>query len=368
MHPGADPRLADWWPVGLRLDDLLERPPIPVGLDVARERLAGRRVLVTGAGGSIGTALSHLLVELGPAELTLLDHHENSLFALRQELLAPSVHFALADVRDRTRLGHIFRRHRPEVVFHLAAYKHVHLAEIDPDQTALVNVLGSLNIFDAAMEIGCARVVYPSTDKAVLPPSVYGATKRFAELLVMALAREIDPSAFVVARLVNTLGAQGGVIRTFAQQIRQGQPVSVTDVRMTRYWITMEEAVCFLAQAGGLAVEAPILLLALGEPIRLVDVGERLWHLIRPDEPFRLREVGARPGERLDEQLLYDHERPASSRASGILAVHQTLAPPSLVDLRTAAVDIADAAHRAALDEVRRILFEAITAAVRTPV
>ncbi len=298
---------------GIDLHRLLERRPIPLDTGPAAEGLQGRCLLITGAGGSIGSALAELLLGFEPEELVLLEHHENSLFDLTQRLPAAHpgapVRFVLGDVRDRTKLARVFAAHRPQVVFHLAAYKHVPLGEENPDQAVAVNVLATLGVAREAMAAGVEKLVYTSTDKAVNPPSVYGATKRTAELILGALGQEQPGTSFRVVRLVNTLGAQGGVIRTFARQIRAGQPITITDEAMTRYWISMAEAIGFLALAAGRADLEGLLLLDMGQPVRLIEVARRLWGLLRPQEPFQSRCIGMRPGERLHEELSYPHEK-----------------------------------------------------------
>lgn len=312
------------------LSHLLERALLAPDTRAAEDFLAARRLLITGAAGSIGSALSERLVRLAPPALVLLDHHENSLFQLSQRLRAtrpagqPEPTLVLADVRDPERSGAVLRRYRPEVVFHLAAYKHVPLGEAQPAAYVANNVLGTWHLLMAARETGVEALVYPSTDKAVAPVNTYGATKRIVERMLRALAQEAGPR-LVAARLVNVLGARGGVIEKFARQIGEGRPLTVTDPGMTRYWITEREALDYLILAAQLGPRGGVLTLDLGRPVRVVEVARRLWELLGPPgEPFTPRYIGAYPGERLDE-FLYGPDEEA--RPSGIPNVLEVRAP-----------------------------------------
>ncbi|HET7034118.1 MAG TPA: polysaccharide biosynthesis protein [Thermomicrobiaceae bacterium] len=317
------------------LSHLLERELLAPDTRAAEEWLAARRVLITGAAGSIGSALSRRLARLAPPGLVLLDHHENSLFQLSQRLRegmpedqpAPTPVLVLADVCDPERIGAVLRRHRPEVVFHLAAYKHVPLGEAQPAAYVANNVLGTWQLLAAAKETGVETLIYPSTDKAVAPVNSYGATKRIVERMLRALAAEDGAPRLVAARLVNVLGARGGVIEKFARQIGEGRPLTVTDPGMTRYWITEREALDYLILAAAQGPSGGVLTLDLGRPVRVVEVARRLWELLGPaGEPFAPRYIGAYPGERLDEFLVGPDEEARPSGIPQVLAVRERVA------------------------------------------
>ena len=293
---------------------LLPRPEIRFHDDVLRPRVAGQRVLITGAGGSIGRSLATALCAWNPDQLVCLDSHEASLVHLRQQLGRRSdgldVRYVLADVRDREKLDQTFRRFAIDVVFHLAAYKQVPLAEDNIDQVIGVNLIGTLNVLEAAVEHRIAGLIYPSTDKAVYPPSIYGMTKRVAERLLLSVGAEQSRPAIRVIRLVNVFGTQGSVIELFARQIAAGQPLTITDPQMDRYWITMNEAVQLLLGAAVQPTYPGIYLLDVGEPVLMTDTARLVYRLLQSGrgEPM-LQMIGARPGERLHEELAYPNER-----------------------------------------------------------
>lgn len=307
---------------------LLGRDSLAVDDPITASYLSQQKILITGAGGSIGSTLSRAILRIRPRTLTLVEHHENSLFQLRQHLsgeasgLGLPVQFALADVRDARAIGALFQTQTPDIVFHLAAYKHVPLAEECPEQFVSVNVVGTWRLCREASRVGVKKVVYPSTDKAVNPPSVYGATKRSVELLLEALSTQDTSTQFIVARLVNVLGACGGVVESFFHQISTGYPVRVTDSRMTRYWITMDEALYLLTQATRMEGRAKKVLLDLGEPIKVEDIARRLWNLLQHQgSECKIEYIGIRPGERLSEDLIREDESLAITPFPGILEV-----------------------------------------------
>lgn len=314
-----------------RLDParLLGRPELALDWSAARQALAGTRILVTGAGGSVGSRLAETLLELGPAHLTLLDHHDHALFELRRRLddltrertQAPSWRLALADIRDRARLQRVFDDARPDVVFHMAAYKHVPFGEEFPEETVAVNVLATLSLVELAAERGVQRLVYPSSDKAVNPPSLYGATKRLAETLVGRFARDLG-RRFVAIRYVNILGTHGSAIEAFAAQVAGGQALTITDPAMTRYWISMPEAIWLVVQAAALGEPGAVLMLDVTDEIPTVTVARRVEALIAPGRPeLPIRVIGLRPGERLREELLSANEAFRTGPCPGLLDV-----------------------------------------------
>jgi FlaA1/EpsC-like NDP-sugar epimerase len=286
-----------------RIEDLLGRTPIPIDLDTVRRSLEGRRVLVTGAGGSIGSEICRQVAELDPAALVLLDHDETHLHDAAASLPVPCVQ-ALVDITNRPAVLDAFRSYRPEVVFHAAAHKHVPVLEQHPVEAANTNVLGTLNVIDAATEVGTRRFVQISTDKAVRPSSVMGASKRLAEQIV--LSRAPNDGSYCTVRFGNVLGSRGSVIPTFARQIANGGPVTVTDDRMTRFFMSVEEAVQLVLESSVLSDGGgEVFMLEMGEPVRILDLAERMIRLsgyqVGVDIPIEL--IGARPGEKLDEEL-----------------------------------------------------------------
>lgn len=306
-------------------EELLGRPSPSLELLGARELIEGKRVLVTGAAGSVGLPLARMLADLRPAELLLLDHHEHSLFRLKAELGSHprvAVRLYLADVRDRRKLDSLFRSVRPEVVFHLAAYKHVPLGEENPDQTVEVNLGGIRAMIEASAEHGVTRFVYPSSDKAVDPPSVYGGTKRIAEELTLAAARRMS-LGLSVARFVNIVGTRGSVIETLTGQIAAGKPLTLTDAGMTRYWITMPEATRLLVQVAAASGTGAIYMPDTGPAINLAVMARRLVELLTGGQAsdYPVQFIGARPGERMHEMLLSDSEIAWPTSYPGILRV-----------------------------------------------
>lgn len=309
---------------GFSQEELLARRSSPLELVAAEEWISGRRIAVTGAAGSVGAPLVHLLLQLQPAELLLVDHHEHTFFRLRQELgphAAVPIQWVLADVRDRRKLEMVFRRARPEVVFHLAAYKHVPLGEENPDQTVEVNLGGTRGLIEAAAEFDVRRFVYPSSDKAVNPPSVYGSTKKIAEVLTIAADRAFS-TGFSVTRFVNIVGTRGSVIETLSAQIAAGKPLTLTDPAMTRYWITMPEATRLLVQTASAPESGIIFAPDPGPPINLAEMARHLFRLLAPDRgECPIQFIGPRPGERMHEILLSDTEAALSTPYPGIVRV-----------------------------------------------
>ncbi len=285
-----------------QIEDLLGRNPVPTDLESVRRSIAGRRVLVTGAGGSIGSEICRQVASLDPALLVLLDHDETHLHDTAASISGPSEQ-ALVDIGDRAAVFETFEEFRPEVVYHAAAHKHVPVLEQHPLEAARTNVLGTQNVVDAAAVVGTCRFVQISTDKAVHPSSVMGASKRLAEQTV--LAHSPVGAAYCTVRFGNVLGSRGSVIPTFARQIAQGGPVTVTDARMTRFFMSVEEAVQLVLQASVLSTGGEIFMLEMGTPVRIIDLAERMIRLsgcqVGIDIPIVI--TGMRPGEKLNEVL-----------------------------------------------------------------
>jgi FlaA1/EpsC-like NDP-sugar epimerase len=303
---------------------LLDRPEFHGDLRQAAEVVRGRRVLVTGAAGSVGWPLAQLLISADPARLILLDHHEHSLFSLERALGRPPVpvSYELADIRDQARARRVFLQHQPEIVVHLAAAKHVPYGERFPENSVAANVLATRTLLDLADSVGTEVFLYPSSDKSVQPPSVYGATKRLAEALVQARAQQ---RRWVVVRYVNIIGTRGSVIETFTQQILSDLPLSITDERMTRYWISMDESIWCALLAAQCAGSGEVVMPACGDPLPIVESARRLAGWYRPQRvPYPLSCTGIRPGERLHEVLLSRNESFVDGPAPGLRSVRTT--------------------------------------------
>jgi FlaA1/EpsC-like NDP-sugar epimerase len=303
---------------------LLARPEFVGDLAQAAEFVRGRRVLVTGAGGSVGSPLAQVLLAAGPASLVLLDHHEFSLFSLERALGAAraGLSYELADIRDPDRLRRIFDQQAPEIVIHLAAAKHVPYGERFPEGAVAANVLATSTLLELAGAAGVETFIYPSSDKSVQPPSVYGATKRIAEALVQF---HTGARRWAVVRYVNIVGTRGSVIETFTQQVLADQPLSVTDERMTRYWISMDEAVWCALLAAQHAAPGEVVMPACGEPVPLLETARRLSGWYRPERvPYPMTCTGIRPGERLHEVLLSANEAFGDGPGQGLRSVQTT--------------------------------------------
>ncbi len=290
------------------ITDLLRREPVRVNDEAVGAALAGKRVLVTGAGGSIGRELCRQIARRNPAELVLLGHGENSIFEILLELrqdypdlpLVPII----ADVRNPERLDSVFKAQQPQVLFHAAAHKHVPLMEANIVEAVTNNVLGTRNVVQAALDYRIERFVLISTDKAVRPASIYGATKRLAEMIVLNAARE-SQRAYTVVRFGNVLGSRGSIIPIFKQQIATGGPVTITHPDMFRFFMTIPEAVYLVLQAASMENGGETFVLNMGEPVRILDLAEDLIRLsgLEPYREIDISYTGIRPGEKLTEEL-----------------------------------------------------------------
>ena len=292
--------------------DLLGREPIDRHLVDVAGYVLGRRVLVTGAGGSIGTELCRQLQRLNPRQILLFDHDESNLHGLQLELrgraLLDTPELVIGDVRDRARLDDVFRRYRPEVVFHVAAHKHLPLLEMHPCEAVKTNVVGTLNVALAAGNAGCTHFINVSTDKAAEPSSVLGATKRVAELLCQNLRDDVESTVYTSVRFGNVLGSRGSIVPVFERQIAAGGPVTITHPEATRYFMTVPEAAQLVIHAGALAKGGEIFVLDMGEPVRILDLANRMLDLAGCRGTVRISYTGLRPGEKLHERLFFDDE------------------------------------------------------------
>jgi FlaA1/EpsC-like NDP-sugar epimerase len=291
----------------VQIEDLLGREAVELDLGLIGAFLTGKRVLVTGAGGSIGSELCRQVARFGPAELILLEQAENPLFDIHGELsrgrAACEIIPVIADICDSRRVERVFADHRPEVVFHAAAHKHVPMMEWNPGEALKNNVFGTRKVADAADRHGAAAFVMISTDKAVNPTSIMGATKRVAEQYVQALGRK-SATKYVAVRFGNVLGSAGSVIPVFKEQIRKGGPVTVTHPEMRRYFMTIPEACQLVMQSAAMGRGGEIFVLDMGEPVRIVDLARDLIRLSGfGEDEIRIEFTGVRPGEKLFEEL-----------------------------------------------------------------
>jgi FlaA1/EpsC-like NDP-sugar epimerase len=304
----------------VRIEDLLGRQQVETDLQAVGGILRGRRVLVLGAGGSIGSEIARQVAEFEPSSLILLDHDETHLFEVLSNLDGTAAtDAALVDIRDRDRVFATFLRHRPEVVFHAAAHKHVPLLEEHPEEALHTNVLGTANVADAALAAGVERFVLISTDKAVRPTTVMGASKWFGEQVV----RSVDSGTcvFCVVRFGNVLGSRGSVIPTFFRQILKGGPVTVTDSSMARYFMSVDESVQLVLQAAALSKGGEVFTLDMGEPVNIMGLAQKMIRLSGrvPERDVAIRIVGIRPGEKLLEDLVDPEELPEPSSHPSII-------------------------------------------------
>jgi FlaA1/EpsC-like NDP-sugar epimerase len=291
----------------LRIEDLLGRQQVTTDLDAVRRLLEGRRVLITGAGGSIGSEIARQVSSLGPSALILVDHDETHLYEVAASVEGPVVEL-LGDIRDAALLEDLFDRHRPQVVFHAAAHKHVPLLEDHPCEAVTTNVLGTRTVVRAAKRTGVERFVFISTDKAVRPVNVMGASKRLGEQIM--LAESPDDTVCCAVRFGNVLGSRGSVVPTFMRQIAAGGPVTVTDARMTRFFMSVHESVQLVLQAAALATGGDIFILEMGTPVRILDLAQRMIRFSgrRAGADIEIRVTGVRPGEKLTEELCAPEE------------------------------------------------------------
>ncbi len=305
----------------ITIDDLLRREPNQLNLDEIRDSLVGRVVLVTGAAGSIGSEVCRQLLNFGPARIVMLDQSEFGIFQLEQEFLQlrrssgaglPTLEFLIEDITDEIALQRVFMAHRPAVVFHAAAYKHVPLMESNPQAAVRNNVFGTQVLVDLADRFSVQRFVMISTDKAVRPTNIMGATKLIAEEYLFAVASR-SKTRFITVRFGNVLNSAGSVVPTFRRQIEQGGPVTVTDPEMERYFMTIPEAVQLVLQSGAIGAGGDVLILDMGEPVRIVDLAKDMIRLSgqRYPEDIDIVFTGLRPGEKLFEELFYETEQNA---------------------------------------------------------
>jgi FlaA1/EpsC-like NDP-sugar epimerase len=322
----------------LRVEDVLGREPIRVELERVGKYLEGHVVMVTGAGGSIGAELCRQIARVAPRKLVLLDHAEDNLFKITRELEEVR-HFrstvpVLADCKEEERMREVFAEHRPTVVFHAAAYKHVGLMEENPVEAVRNNALATRIVAHIAGESRAHRFVLVSTDKAVSPKNVMGASKALAEWAVEAARARHPRTSYATVRFGNVLGSSGSVVQIFRAQIAAGGPLTVTDERMTRYFMTIPEAVQLIIRAGSLGDGGEVFVLEMGDPVRIVDLARDMIRLsgLEPDTDIAVEIVGRRAGEKLHEELFNPYERPQATPAEKILVAEREPLDPAWVE------------------------------------
>jgi len=368
--PGADGAI-DLRPIAI--EDILNRPQVPLDRDGMARLIAGKRVLITGAGGSIGAELARQVAGFGPGELALLDHGEYALWRIDLELAErhPALPWRslIADVRDAARLRAVFEAFRPDLVFHAAALKHVPIVEANPLEGLLTNAVGTRHVADAARAAGAQAMVLISTDKAVNPASVMGASKRLAEMYCQALDMTTREGRgglrCITVRFGNVLGSTGSVVPLFQRQLAAGGPLTVTHPDMRRYFMTVREAVGLVLQASVVGTTAAdlaerarggIFVLDMGEPVKIVDLARQMIRLagLKPEEDIAIRFTGLRPGEKLFEELFHGKEPPEATRYPGLLMATPRTADAAIIG--RALDELALACQRGQEDAARALL------------
>lgn len=318
----------------VKIEDLLGREPVKVNLDEISGYIKNKVVLVTGGGGSIGSELCRQMAKFHPKKLLIFDISENGVYDLEFDLKTyfPDVKYEaiIGSVRDRDKLVSVFSKYRPQVVFHAAAHKHVPLMELNPVEAIKNNVFGTLNTAEVAAEFNVERFTLISTDKAVNPTNVMGASKRIAEIIIQMLAKK-SKTVFSAVRFGNVLGSRGSVVPLFKKQIAKGGPITVTHPEVTRYFMTIPEAVQLVIQAGAMAKGGEIFILDMGEPVKIAELAKEMIHLsgLEPDVDIKIEYTGLRPGEKLYEELLLNEEDLKTTKNKKIF-----IAKPTIVDAK----------------------------------
>jgi FlaA1/EpsC-like NDP-sugar epimerase len=322
----------------VRVEDVLGREPVRMETELTGGYLTGRCVLVTGAGGSIGAELCRQISRVGPSALILLDHAEDNLFEIERELRddrhARNTVAVLADCKEEERMREVFAEFRPTVVFHAAAFKHVPLMESNPVEAVRNNALATRVMARVAGDAGTKIFVLVSTDKAVAPATVMGASKALAEWAVEAADLRYPETAFTAVRFGNVLGSSGSVVPIFRRQIAAGGPVTVTDPEMTRFFMTIPEAVQLVVRSGSLAQGGEVFVLEMGDPVKIMDLARDMIRFSRlePDKDIAIEIIGPRPGEKLHEELFNPYERPETTPAAKILRAARPAIDPAWVE------------------------------------
>ena len=370
----------------VKVEDLLRRPAVRDHVDGVEELITGKVIMITGAGGSIGSELARQVSALRPAGLVLIDRAEGPLYVIQRELElmarrgrgTETVSAHIANVATRQTMMRLVRREMPDIIFHAAAYKHVPMMEEHPSDAVHVNVSGTMTVLDAAEAAGVGHVVFVSTDKAVRPSSVMGATKRVAEVLVNDAARRTG-HRYVSVRFGNVLGSSGSVVPIFQQQLENGEPLTITHPDMTRYFMTIPEAVWLILDAAAIGESGDLLVLDMGEAVRIADLAQDLIRLAgRDPETVPIEYTGLRPGEKLHEQLFYAAEDVHATENSKVMLARPQPVPDDIRARAEALVSLADGDHDEPLREEQFAVTDALAgeaapakpsqrAAVRSP-
>jgi len=345
----------------VQVEDLLGRPQQVLDRDAMRALISGRRVLITGAGGTIGSELARQVAAHAPAHISLLDNGEHALYRIDLEFGESwpelSRRAILGDVRDGGRLGVVFAREKPDLVFHAAAFKHVPMVEENPNEGVLTNVMGTANVARACLAAEVKVMVQISTDKAVNPTSVMGASKRIAEMICQGLSLSSSACRFVTVRFGNVLGSTGSVVPLFQRQLARGGPLTVTDPEVTRYFMTTREAVELVLQATAAAPTGDeggkIFVLDMGKPVRILDLARQMIRLagLTPEVDVPIAFTGLRPGEKLYEELLHDGEAPQPTHLAGV-----NLAAPRVIDHELLSAQVEKLANAATARDTEQTL------------
>ena len=337
--------------------DLLGRDEVDLNVEEISGYLKNKTVLVTGGGGSIGSELCRQIAHFHPKRLIIFDIYENNAYDLQTELLMKfpnlNLEVLIGSVRDRARVEHVFEVCRPDVVFHAAAHKHVPLMELSPGEAVKNNVFGTLNVAQACDKYGVKRMVMISTDKAVNPTNIMGATKRICELIIQYCSRHSKNTDYMAVRFGNVLGSNGSVIPLFKRQIAAGGPVTVTHPDIIRYFMTIPEAARLVIQAGGMAHGGEIFILDMGEPVKIVDLARNLIRLsgLEPDVDIKIKYTGLRPGEKLYEELLLDSEGGCQKTSHQLIYIGK----PIPFDEETFLADLESLRKVAGVDNVKMV-------------
>ena len=322
----------------VRVEDLLGRDPVLLGGEGVREMIEGQTVLVTGGGGSIGSELCRQIADMGPDRLVIVDNYENTTYELQQELKRKygntlNLIVEIATIQDASLIDAIFNKYSPDLVFHAAAHKHVPLMEDSPVEAVKNNVFGTWNVIQASDRYHVKKFVQISTDKAVNPTNIMGTTKRICEMMLSSM-KDRSETEFVVVRFGNVLGSNGSVIPLFMQQIEAGGPVTITDKRIVRYFMTITEAVSLVLQSGAMATQSEVFVLDMGNPVKILDLAEKLIQLsgFAPYTEIPIEEVGLRPGEKLFEELLVGKEHQERTSHELIFVEDEQAVSPKQID------------------------------------
>jgi FlaA1/EpsC-like NDP-sugar epimerase len=332
----------------VNIEDLLGREPVKIDLEEVSGYIKDKVVLVTGGGGSIGSELCRQIANFNPRKLLIFDINENNVYDLEHDLRMshPGLKFTvlIGEIKDVPRVNYVFERYRPDVVFHAAAHKHVPLMELNPTEAIKNNVFGTLNVAEAADKYGAERFILISTDKAVNPVNIMGASKRIAEIVIQMMSKK-SSTVFAAVRFGNVLGSNGSVVPLFKKQIQLGGPVTVTHPDVTRYFMTIPEAVQLVIQAGSLTSGGEIFVLDMGEPVKIVDLAREMIRLsgLEPDVDVKIQFTGLRPGEKLFEEILLKEEGLSATKYKKIY-----IAKPAMEDV---------SAFLKELNDLKEILF-----------